>query len=87
MNINKLPLVITAILSCSTFANNTSLIEREKAIMESNPGYEFNIHLKQASPMIYEVVNDVERFNQLEEIKDLLNKIVDNQEKQLNMMK
>lgn len=56
------------------------LIERQKIIMESDPAYEFNLQLKQVSPMIYEVVHDIDRFNQLEEIKVLLQKIVDSHE-------
>ena len=79
MRINKLLLIPIAMLSSTVFASS-ALIERQKIIMESDPAYEFNLQLKQVSPMMYEVVHDIDRFNQLEEIKVLLQKIVDSHE-------
>jgi hypothetical protein len=77
MSINKLLLIVITTLSSAVFANDSALIERKKSIIDNNPSYEFNMQLKQTSPMVYEVMHDIERLKQLEEIKVLLQKIVD----------
>lgn len=62
---------------------NNPLIKQEKEIMDSDAAYRFNVALSATSPSTYGVLNDTLKHKQLEDIKELLQKIVINQEKLL----
>lgn len=75
----KILLLISLVLSGSVFADSDHLVKQEKTAIKSYGTFDANIKLKSVSPMIYDVVTDITRQKQLNEIKILLQKIVDNQ--------
>lgn len=64
---------------------NNATIKKEREIIDNNEAFRFNLNLVKSSPDVYKVVNDILRKEQLDEIKVVLQKIVNNQEELLKI--
>lgn len=70
----------TSAISLNSFANTGDVvIEKEKEIIKSSKAHEYNLNLNKKSPLIYSSVIETAKLEQMEEIKQLLKKIIDNQ--------
>ncbi len=76
--------LLTGVFASSIYAaDGSNLVNKEEEIIKSNKAYAYNVKLNQVSPQIYSAAIETAKLEQMEEIKELLKKIVDNQNKLL----
>lgn len=66
------------IMASGSLLANSDLVLREKEIINSSKLYAFNTSLYATSPLIHDVTTRILTLEQLEEIKILLQQIMDN---------